>query len=90
MSDAQRLWLLCRVCGATHENPASSSICPSCGAEERKAREAEEDRLEQERLDRPDPVTAAKDAAYGFNEEQLNALGDMFQAFYDAMQEVYP
>lgn len=27
----------CRVCGAEHTNPSSSSICPACGASERRA-----------------------------------------------------
>lgn len=29
----------CRVCGAEHQNPMSSSICSPCGAAERAARE---------------------------------------------------
>lgn len=36
-------WVPCRVCGAAHNNPSSSSICSPCGATERAARlEAEE------------------------------------------------
>ena len=34
-----------------------------------------------------DPVTAAMDAAYGFDMEQQEALRDMFQAFYDTLQK---
>lgn len=32
-----RTYWPCRVCGAAHTNPKSSSICPSCGAAESKA-----------------------------------------------------
>lgn len=31
---ARTIWCPCRVCGADHNNPRSSSICPSCGAAE--------------------------------------------------------
>jgi len=30
----ERHWVPCRVCGVTHTNPRSSSICPVCGTEE--------------------------------------------------------
>lgn len=36
-----RHWTPCRSCGADHSNPMSSSVCPECGAEERRLREAE-------------------------------------------------
>lgn len=42
----RRNWWPCRVCGAQHTNPQSSSICPECGIKERN-RNLE---LEQERL----------------------------------------
>jgi hypothetical protein len=35
---SRRNWFPCRVCGAEHTNPASSSICAECGAAERAAR----------------------------------------------------
>lgn len=38
----RRYWAPCRVCGAEHTNPMSSSICSTCGAEERDARERAE------------------------------------------------
>lgn len=31
---AKRNWRPCRVCGAEHCNPLSSSICSECGAKE--------------------------------------------------------
>lgn len=43
----RRHWQPCRVCGAEHTNPASSSICSPCGQNEREARIAE---VEAERL----------------------------------------
>lgn len=51
---ARRLWMPCRVCGATHQNPMSSSICQPCGAAEREAgvaaRRAEQAAFEQSRF----------------------------------------
>lgn len=35
----RRNWFPCRVCGAEHTNPMSSSICSPCGAAEREASE---------------------------------------------------
>ena len=35
MSKSKRNHMPCRVCGGNHKNPASSSICPSCGEKER-------------------------------------------------------
>ena len=29
---SNRVFQLCRVCGLTHSNPRSSTICPPCGA----------------------------------------------------------
>ena len=37
-----RTWWPCRVCGASHKNPHSSSICSPCGQQERNEREAAE------------------------------------------------
>ena len=42
-----RNWGPCRVCGAAHHNPMSSSICPSCGKVEREA--SEQAKLARER-----------------------------------------
>lgn len=36
-----RHWQPCRVCGESHTNPQSSSICPTCGAAEAAARNAD-------------------------------------------------
>lgn len=43
----RRNWWPCRVCGAEHTNPMSSSICSPCGQAESEARilEAEAERL---------------------------------------------
>lgn len=38
----RRNWWPCRVCGAEHHNPMSSSLCAPCGVATRDAREAEE------------------------------------------------
>jgi uncharacterized Zn finger protein (UPF0148 family) len=46
-----RLFQLCRVCGYTHGNPMSSSICPPCGrrqAAENAAEKEEDERLQEE------------------------------------------
>lgn len=37
-----RHWAPCRVCGAEHTNPMSSSICAPCGMKEHEARMVEE------------------------------------------------
>lgn len=39
----QRTYVRCRVCGVEHQNPRSSSLCPSCGEALQKQREAEEE-----------------------------------------------
>lgn len=36
-------WMPCRVCGAQHTNPMSSSVCSPCGKAERDARLEAED-----------------------------------------------
>lgn len=43
----RRNWWPCRVCGAEHNNPMSSSICAACGASESNRREQEQ-RAERE------------------------------------------
>lgn len=43
----RRNWWPCRVCGAEHKNPMSSSLCEACGAAERAQREDTE-RTERE------------------------------------------
>lgn len=43
-----RTYSPCRVCGAAHNNPSSSSICSPCGAAERAARLEAEEAAKQE------------------------------------------
>lgn len=43
-----RTWSPCRICGAAHNNPSSSSICSPCGAAERAARLEAEEAAKQE------------------------------------------
>lgn len=45
-----RHWRPCRSCGATHNNPNSSSICTTCGISERNER-IESERREWEEFE---------------------------------------
>lgn len=80
----RRLWTPCRECGRDHKNPRSSSLCPTCGIEASRRRIA----IEAELAARApvDPVEAAMNAAYGFDDEQRAALEDMFRAFYNVLR----
>ena len=54
MKKPNRNHVPCRECGCIHQNPASSSLCSSCGAKERiknieQARQEEIERKERER-----------------------------------------
>lgn len=83
-----RTWMPCRECGDTHQNPRSSSLCVACGVVESKRNQELRELEAQRRMDYyVDPVAAAMEVAYGFDESQTDALRNMFQAFYDAIQE---
>jgi transposase len=44
---SNRVFQLCRVCGLTHSNPRSSTICRHCGAVQGAENAAEKERYER-------------------------------------------
>lgn len=48
-----RNWKPCCVCGKTHQNPRSSSLCQECGRAQSEARVESERCAETERLSSP-------------------------------------
>lgn len=75
-----RHWQPCRVCGKEHTNPQSSSICPTCGAAEAAARNADAytdaDRFR-------DPV----DVAFEELQDRIGSHADAVKALIAAMIE---
>lgn len=64
----------CRVCGRSHKNPASSSICPDCGAAERLANKIKKERVEQQQE---------------MDDQALNdSAQDMYRALRDVSDEL--
>ena len=63
MTKPARTYRPCRVCGAEHDNPMSSSICPTCGyAEATKTnRMAERPKDKMELLDEAETVEELRD-----------------------------
>lgn len=81
-----RHWTPCRECGATHQNPMSSSLCPPCGVEavnERKQREQAVADAREARLDRIEGELSLDNFTY----EQRCDLRDAFNVLLDILEE---
>lgn len=75
----RRHWFPCRVCGKTHENPRSSSICPSCGQAE--AERNAERRAEAEAQERREAANRYTIRMNAIPEDALEAYWEMERDF---------